>query len=395
MASSQKQIQFLKDPLPRMTIVEGCISSGKTFICNHKSIEHILYNYTGRGIIFFAGRTLTTLERNVLEPLSLQYGKDFKYSTNQKKASLCGIRIDLEGCNDKTAESKIRGSTAEFILGDELTLWNKAFLIRCMGSLRVPNACFLGTTNPDSPENFVKVDYLDRKEELGIRNIKFDMADNPSLTDEYIRQVSNEYTGVFKERFIHGLWVKAEGLVYSNFNKSLHVVPTVDRNYTQYQISVDYGTYNPFSMGLWGLCNGVWYRVKEYWYCGRDKGVQKDDSQYYQDLCDFAGKLKISRVLVDPSASSFITYARHKGKYVIVHAKNDVIAGINSVQMALNIGKIKINDCCTNFIRECGLYSYDDKASNDTVIQENDHACDETRYFVFTNMLAIPQHERR
>lgn len=243
MAISQKQKQFLKDDLPRMTIVEGCISSGKTFIANHKAIEHISTNYIQQGLIFFVGRTLKTLERNVLEPLVLQYGNNFKYSTHQKKANLCGMRIELEGCNDVTAEAKIRGSTAEFIYGDELTLWNEAFLTRCMGSLRTPNACFLGTTNPDKPSNFVKINFLDRQKELGLNNPSFNMQDNPSLTPEYIEQVSREYQGVFHDRFIKGLWVSAEGVIYPLFaeNTDQFIVDEVNERLMIVTIGVDYG----------------------------------------------------------------------------------------------------------------------------------------------------------
>ena len=230
-----------------MTIVEGCISSGKTFICNHKAIRHILENYTGQGLIFFVGRTLTTLERNVLEPLTLQYKDDFVYSIGQKRANLCGIRIELEGCNDMTAETKIRGSTAEFIYGDELTLWNRPFLVRCMGSLRTANAVFLGTTNPDAPTNFVKVDYLDRQDELGLQSIKFSMSDNPVLTTDYIEHVNREYTGVFHDRFIKGLWSLAEGLIYQVYADDpgrFHITPDKKTNLKDVQfvsIGIDFG----------------------------------------------------------------------------------------------------------------------------------------------------------
>ena len=64
------------------------------------------------------------------------------------------------------------------------------------------------------------------------------------------------YSGVFYDRFIRGLWVVAEGLIYTMFNKDYHVVPDVPRPYDRYYISVDYGTVNPTSMGLWGRSPG-------------------------------------------------------------------------------------------------------------------------------------------
>ena len=386
---SKKQSEFLSAPLPRMTICEGAISSGKTFISNHKAIKHIVTDYTKQGLIFFVGRTLTTLERNVLEPLATQYRGDFKYSLSQKKASLCGIRIDLEGCNDMTAEAKIRGSTAEFIYGDELTLWNRPFLLRCMGSLRTPSATFLGTTNPDSPMNFVRTDYLDRKEELGLRNIKFMMEDNPSLTSEYIEQVSKEYVGVFHDRFIKGLWTLAQGLIYPNAAQS--IVPTKAREYAEYQVSCDYGIHNPTCFGLFGRCGEAWYMVKEYYHSGRDTNQPKTDEEYYQELEKFVGGLPVRRVIVDPSASSFITLIRRKGKFVAKPADNSVLNGIRNTATALSNGVVKINDCCTHTRDEFKLYAWDERAQIDAPIKESDHCMDLLRYFVHTNKLALPK----
>lgn len=386
---SIKQKEFISASLPRMTIVEGCISSGKTFICNHKAIEHIANNYTKQGLIFFVGRTLTTLERNVLEPLALQYKGDFKYSLNQKKASLCGVRIELEGCNDISAEAKIRGSTAEFIYGDELTLWNKPFLIRCMGSLRTPKACFLGTTNPDTPLNFVKTDYLDRQEELGLQNVKFDMAGNPTLTPEYIAQVDKEYVGVFHDRFIKGLWVRAEGVIYPMFNEDQHTFTDTPNEKGAYYISVDYGTYNAFAAALWFHCtdDGISYMLKEYHHDGRETNTQKDDVQYYKAIESLAGGYPIQYIIVDPSASSFIVYIMHQQKFHVAKAANSVVDGIRHTATAFNKGWIKIHKSCKNMIRELKSYSWDDKSlSEDKPLKVNDHQVDQLRYYVMTGM---------
>lgn len=384
MTLSAKQHWFLREPLPRMTIIQGPISCGKTFIGNNKSIEHIVNNYKNEGLIFFVGRTLNALENNVLLPLEKFYRGYFKYSLNQKKAIFCGIRIELEGCNDITAETKIRGSTAEYIYGDELTLWNKPFLVRCMGSLRTTNACFLGTTNPDSPFNFVMQDYLMRKEILGLRDIKFEMEDNPNLTEEYKRQINLEYTGIFHDRFIKGLWVMAEGLIYSNFNKKRHIVETKERQYEEYYITIDYGTQNPFAMILFGRINITWYAIKEYYYDGRKNNKQKTDEQYYKDLVDFAGNLNIEQIIIDPSASSMIACIRSYGQFSVKKAVNDVIDGIRDVCTALEVGLLLINDCCKYIEMEMNTYAWDEKAKGDKPLKISDHAMDAIRYLFFT-----------
>lgn len=388
MALSPKQRRFFNTKLPRMTIVEGCISSGKTFTCNHKAVKQILEMRHLPGLIMFVGRTLATLEKNVLRPLSEMYRGIFEYSITQKKAKLGNILIDLEGCNDASAEVKIRGTTAKLIYGDELTIWNRDFLVRCMGSLRVPGAVFLGTTNPGTPTNFVMTDYLRKKDKLGILNIQFTMDDNPSLTEEYKRQVNMEYTGVYHDRFIKGLWVHAEGRVYGIFDEKIHVVPTVPRNYTKYYLSCDYGTQNPFALGLWGLCDGVWYKVKEYHYSGRDSLRQKTDGEYAKAQNEFISDLKYKPpVVIDPSAAS---YALELGKhgYVTIPANNNVADGIRVTGNLLNQGRIKINDCCKHTIEEFSLYIWDRKAIEERPVKENDHHMDETRYFCYTILSA-------
>lgn len=126
------------------------------------------------------------------------------------------------------------------------------------------------------------------------------------------------------------------------------------------------------------------------------------DSEYYGELCALAGKRKISAVIVDPSAASFIECIRRKGKFKVIPAKNDVSYGIRRVSEALKNGKIKINTSCTDAIREFSLYRWDESAARDAPKKENDHAMDDIRYFVTTHnfsdsgffALSAPRKER-
>ncbi len=38
-----------------------------------------------------------------------------------------------------------------------------------------------------------------------------------------------------------------------------------------YYLSCDYGTVNPFSLGLWGKAEDGWYRLDEYYHSSRDR----------------------------------------------------------------------------------------------------------------------------
>lgn len=84
------------------------------------------------------------------------------------------------------------------------------------------------------------------------------------------------YSGAFYDRFVLGKWTTADGLIYPMFSKERHVVvqaPECDR----YYISCDYGTVNPSSFGLRGHCDGVWYRLQEYYYDTRAEGERRTD----------------------------------------------------------------------------------------------------------------------
>lgn len=214
------------------------------------------------------------------------------------------------------------------------------------------------------------------------------MDDNLTLSEEVKDRYKSLYSGSFYDRYIEGLWVAADGLVYPMFSKETCVVPTIKRPYIQYYVSIDYGTLNPFSAGLWGQSGGVWYRIGEYYYDGREHGRQKTDEEYYTELEKLVGDRNIRSIIIDPSAASFITLIRRKGKYAVLPADNAVLDGIRETATCLQAGKIKFNDCCENTFKEFSSYVWDTKhaeaTGEDKPMKVHDHAMDDIRYFVKT-----------
>ena len=92
---------------------------------------------------------------------------------------------------------------------------------------------------------------------------------------------------------------------------------------------------------------------------------------------------EISRVIVDPSAASFIEVIRRHGRFRVIAAVNNVIDGIRQVSTALKQGDIRICRCCSDCIREFGLYRWE-SSGRDAPVKENDHAMDDVRYFTAT-----------
>ncbi len=209
------------------------------------------------------------------------------------------------------------------------------------------------------------------------------MDDNPSLSQSVKQRYKSLYSGAFYERFIEGKWVTAQGLVYPMFSTERHIKMCKGK-ISKYYLSCDYGTENQISLGLRGESEGKRYRVDEYYYSGRDNGIQQTDEEYYAELEKLAGDKKIEALIIDPSAASFIQTVLRHGKYKVIKADNDVLSGINRVCQALKDEEIYISPSCSDAIREFSIYRWDDSIRKDAVKKENDHAMDDIRYFVAT-----------
>jgi PBSX family phage terminase large subunit len=190
------------------------------------------------------------------------------------------------------------------------------------------------------------------------------MDDNLSLDAAIKERYCNMYSGVFFKRYIVGLWVVAEGIIYDMFDAAKHIVNSVQSAFTgQTYISIDYGTQNATVFLLWKQDKtGKWYCVKEYYYSGRDSYQQKTDAEYADDLYDFCAGETIRAVIVDPSAASFIAELKKHG-FKVKKARNEVLDGIRTVGSLLSQNKIAFFDCCIETIKEFANYVWDEKAA--------------------------------
>lgn len=105
------------------------------------------------------------------------------------------------------------------------------------------------------------------------------------------------------------------------------------------------------------------------------------DGEYVQALTRLAGGRDIERVLVDPSAASFLEALRRAG-WPARKADNRVLEGIRATAQALKDGQVVVCRTCQAAAREFGLYCWEDGAARDRVRKEHDHAMDDIRYFV-------------
>lgn len=374
-------------------ICDGAVRSGKTL---SMSLGFVLWaSSTFDGSAFaVCGKTVTSLRRNVITPLIpvlKEYGFTCveKVSRNYIDITFLGRtnRFYLFGGKDEGSASLIQGMTLSGVFLDEVALMPRSFVEQALARCSVNGSKMWFNCNPDNPSHWFYNEWIKKSAEKHALYIHFTMDDNPSLSQKLKNRYKRLYSGTFYERFVLGKWTASEGIVYPMFSHENHVY-SGDVQCERFVISCDYGTVNPSSFGLWGLCNNVWYRIREYYYSSKKTGVSRTDEEHYTALEELAGNYDISRVIVDPSAASFIECIRRHGKFRVVKANNDVITGIRHVSTALKQNKLRFNESCRDIIREFSLYCWNEKSGNDAPVKENDHAMDDMRYFVMDTLVS-------
>lgn len=373
-------------------ICDGSIRSGKTL---SMSVGFVLWGMTQFSGQNFAicGKTIESLRRNVI--LQLPHWLEGLFSLSERRSeNLLTItaagrsnRYFLFGGRDESSYALIQGMTLAGVLFDEVALMPRSFVEQALARCSVAGSRFWFNCNPESPSHWFYEEWILRSRAKNALHLHFTMDDNLSLSAEIKHRYESMYSGVFYDRYIRGEWVVAEGRVYRQFadNPDAFILhgPTTGMD-GQFYISIDYGTINPFSMGLWCVQNKRATRIKEWYYDSRKESRQKTDEEYYEALEAFTQGYYIRKVIVDPSAASFLETIRRHGKFSAWDADNDVLDGIRVTSSLLSAGMIQIHDSCKDAIREFGLYRWDEKKHSDTVLKENDHAMDDIRYFCYT-----------
>ena len=403
---SKKQLKVLTWWLPNSPvkdmdgiIADGAIRSGKTL---SMSLSYVLWAMStfSQQNLGMCGKTIGSFRRNVLFWLKLMLrARGYKVadhrSDNMVEITKSGVTnyFYVFGGKDERSQDLIQGITLAGCFFDEVALMPESFVNQATGRCSVTGSKFWFNCNPDGPFHWFKVNWIDKQEEKKLIYLHFTMDDNLSLSEKIKERYRSMYSGVFYKRYILGLWVVAEGIIYDMFNPVNHVVSNIkDKIITltnKYFVSVDYGTQNATVFLLWQKGLGdKYFCIKEYYYSGRDKGKQKTDSEYADDMEEFIKDIRphLDCVICDPSAASFIAELRKRDIYVR-KAKNDVENGIRVVGNLLNLEIIYFSDECKNTIKEFASYTWDDKAAErgeDKPIKQHDHAMDAVRYFCYT-----------
>lgn len=387
---TKKQKFSFRNANKRINLWEGSVRSGKTIGSILKWIDYV--GNGPQGPLIMTGKTNETLYRNVLQPMQEFLGADMTYSKGERILRMWGREIFCFGANDERAENKIRGITCAGSYGDEITLWPESYYNMMLSRMSVEGAkCFL-TTNPDNPNHWLKKKHINRKKELDMILFKYNIDDNIFLPQDYISNLKKEYVGLWYRRFIDGDWCIAEGAVYDFFDENIHCGGRLPKA-QYYAASLDYGTNNPFSCGLYGINESTYpkiWRIKSYWYDSKERGRQQTDAEYSRDLREFVGDVPLRYIFVDPSAASFKLQLKKDGFTGIRNADNDVIDGIRTQATMLKNGEYMISKDKSNqpCIDEYYSYVWDEKYTQgkgiDKPLKTQDHSKDDERYILHT-----------
>lgn len=412
MIYTDKQKLDIKYGNHRWNIKSGATRSGKTYLdIDFKIVDRIIERRGKSGIAIICGKNYGTIERNVIIPLREVYGNLIGSITNTSKNKSTHIMIADEpvylfGAGDISRIDTLRGSSVKYAYCDEVVSYNPLFFEMLKSRLdKEYSICDL-TCNPDNPNHWFK-EFMDSDVDKWI--LHFTIDDNPFLPPVFVEQLKKEYEGtVYYDRYILGLWVNAEGLIFLQFanNKNKYTVDKIE-NIIKIDIGVDFGGNKSKTMFIAsGIIRTLENRngtltesyklvvLEEHHVKEKTTGAGIDAEQVASEHYDFY-KMVAEKYNIIPQVSwcdhfdlaiiQIRNYHKMKGSNHKVDKVDkssitlpDYILTINSL---LNIEKLLILSQNIRVIESLSTLLYDEKSSKDAVL--DDGTCDVDTYDAF------------
>ena len=369
-------------------IADGSIRSGKTIACIIGFLTWSQEMHSGESFIL-AGKTMGALKKNVIHPM-LQileaWGWPYTYVRSGSEPHLeIGSNIYyLFGANTEASQDSLQGLTAAGAYADEAALFPKSFIDQMVGRCSVDGWKIWMNCNPAGPHHFIPEEYLEPEQarKKKVYHLHFTMDDNLSISAKRKEEYRNAWPhgSVFYKRFILGLWVAADGLIYQQFaDNTADYTATgewLDDNPIMYAvIGVDFGgTKSAHSFTLTGFTNGFRQVVvlDEYY---RKKRI--NPKQLQDDFIDFVRraqeKYKVYEAYCDSAEQTLIAGLESAciQAHVAIDIKNAIKGPINDRIAFYNSliaqGRWKVMQHCTHVVEAFEQAVYDDKKPNQDV----------------------------
>lgn len=382
---SRKQSDFLTAPMHRTNILDGSVRSGKTFISLPKFALEVKQSPDYYEFLM-VGKTINSLNRNCLHLMQKIVGKsNFQYSLTKKEGVLFGHVVYLEGANDEQAFTKIQGMTLGGAYCDEIVNYPESFVRMLQSRLSLPKAFLLATCNPDNPGHYIKTEFIDNPN-IDIKVWHFLLDDNIFLDPGYVENIKKEYSGVFYKRYILGLWVAAEGVIFEQFanNPEKYIVDEYDPDkIARISFGIDWGgNKSKTTFVLTGITFDKKLVILADKKIGGEKGTI-DPDYIYREFIMFARELlpiykksMVMGVFCDSAEQLLIN-----GLYRAINAtelnirvgdcdKKTIVARILFKNAMLNTGRYIVQRRCQNVINSTMTQVWDDHYQGDVRLDD-------------------------
>ena len=223
---SNKQKKILAFPYSRYDalICDGAVRSGKTSIMMWAFVRWAMENFSGQrfGV---CGRTVDSCTKNIIVPFTAMSLAKERYIIRWRRGDKvmevrCGAvtnYFEVFGGKDEASYTLIQGRTLAGVLLDEVVLMPRSFVEQALARCSVDGARLWFSCNPGSPHHWFYQEWIKRSRERNELYLHFEMTDNPGLSKRTLERYENMYAGIFYDRYVRGLWVAAEGIVYKDF----------------------------------------------------------------------------------------------------------------------------------------------------------------------------------
>lgn len=369
-----------------MLINHGAKRSGKTILDNdlflyelHRVRQIADNQHIPLPQYILAASDLGAVQRNILNELTNKYGLEFHFDKHNRFV-LFGVQVCCFGHSKINDLGRIRGMTAYGAYINEGSVANQEVFNEIKSRCSGQGARILIDTNPDSPEHWLKKDYIDRADGKTIAEFCWALDDNTFLPERYRSSIrASTPSGMFYDRDINGAWVSAEGVVYPDFNKDIHYI-SKDKvpDIVSHFVGVDFGWEHYGVFALMGKDQGGNYYLLKEW-AAKHRNIEdwiaigetiKETYGNINFYCDYARPDLIQQMRV--------------AKLRAIYARKDVMAGISEVATLYKQNRLYIvKEEVEQFPKEIYLYVW--KEGADAPIKEHDDVQDAIRYAIYSH----------